>query len=309
MAVANERMNDDDISFFARVALYETPKPVPICFDQADCKHYFFFPTIMLLSVAVIASSFLYNVVSATVESPVLDVTTIYNQQLMMDIMAKAASIASSFFSLFFRILYTVGSWIVWPLFCLMRGLWQSFIVKPVAWSMHLFYTFYPVIMFCFAAVACGLIIGGFAGFAAEAFSSILIAATWGAPAAKRNQLPATTSDQDGSIYSSDRENIEEDEEVQVLTMSSKSSVFESDREKDGFRTPTQRRPSTPLHQRTSPWRQPLSRRSSSSSASYFRPSRTLSSARKRFNSQETWHWSDEEEDDEFPSSLRSFQR
>ncbi|KAI8647847.1 hypothetical protein BD408DRAFT_332977, partial [Parasitella parasitica] len=39
--------------------------------------------------------------------------------------------------------------------------------------------------MFCTAAVCCGVFIGGCAGFAAEAFSSILITATWGPQAIK----------------------------------------------------------------------------------------------------------------------------
>ncbi|KAI9254480.1 hypothetical protein BDA99DRAFT_518514 [Phascolomyces articulosus] len=40
----------------------------------------------------------------------------------------------------------------------------------------------YPVVSFILAAIGCGLLIGFCAGFAVEAFSSMLLSATWGKP-------------------------------------------------------------------------------------------------------------------------------
>lgn len=69
---------------------------------------------------------------------------------------------------------------VIWPAIWLASWCWHWLLAPPLAWVMHVLHVMYPVLMYCLAAVCCGLIMGGCAGFAAEALSSLTVAATWG---------------------------------------------------------------------------------------------------------------------------------
>lgn len=108
-----------------------------------------------------------------------------HQQQQLVQIFTSligAIKLSFSFFHSFFYFIYKCTVTILSPILWITTNLWSSFITKPFQLFMHLAHILYPVIVFCIAAVCCGLFIGGCAGFAAEAFSSILISATWGPP-------------------------------------------------------------------------------------------------------------------------------
>ncbi|KAG1148584.1 hypothetical protein G6F37_002521 [Rhizopus arrhizus] len=72
--------------------------------------------------------------------------------------------------------------------------------------------------MFCLAAVFCGLFIGGCAGFAAEAVSSIMITATWG-PQPKQKKEQEEVEEDESEMASIDRQSeIEEPDESEWLS-------------------------------------------------------------------------------------------
>ncbi|KAG1500398.1 hypothetical protein G6F47_001768 [Rhizopus delemar] len=77
--------------------------------------------------------------------------------------------------------------------------------------------------MFCLAAVFCGLFIGGCAGFAAEAVSSIMITATWG-PQPKQKKEQEEVEEDESEMASIDRHS--EIEEPDESVQSSSSSLF-----------------------------------------------------------------------------------
>lgn len=94
--------------------------------------------------------------------------------------LGRAIQLAFTFFKSMFSFFMTCISTACFPFLWIARNLWSQFVVKPFDLFMHVVQFLYPVILFCFAAVCCGLFIGGCAGFAAEACSSLLISATWG---------------------------------------------------------------------------------------------------------------------------------
>ncbi|CAO3655447.1 unnamed protein product [Mucor hiemalis] len=94
--------------------------------------------------------------------------------------LSRAIQLALTFFKSMFSFFMTCISTASFPFLWIASSLWSQFVVKPFDLFMHVVQFLYPVILFCFAAVCCGLFIGGCAGFAAEACSSLLISATWG---------------------------------------------------------------------------------------------------------------------------------
>ncbi|KAI8142972.1 hypothetical protein BJV82DRAFT_612950 [Fennellomyces sp. T-0311] len=72
--------------------------------------------------------------------------------------------------------------------------------------------TSHPVVPFLLTAIGCGLVIGGCAGFAVEACTSMLLSATWGKP----TQQPAITQqdDEDDASVSADLKHHPDDEPI-----------------------------------------------------------------------------------------------
>ncbi|KAI8876202.1 hypothetical protein K501DRAFT_289016, partial [Backusella circina FSU 941] len=105
---------------------------------------------------------------------------------LTLSSLTHAASISYRFFGTLFYYLFKLCMFLLSPLIYLLEFLWRQLVIKPYALAAHVAHLLYPVTMFCLAAVVCGAVIGGFAGFAAEACSSLIISATWGPEAAEK---------------------------------------------------------------------------------------------------------------------------
>ncbi|ORX58886.1 hypothetical protein DM01DRAFT_1333503, partial [Hesseltinella vesiculosa] len=60
--------------------------------------------------------------------------------------------------------------------------LWQRLVVLPLTLAMEATSLMYPVLLYCGAAIVCGVAIGGCGGFALEAMTSTLLNMTWGKP-------------------------------------------------------------------------------------------------------------------------------
>ncbi|CEP16378.1 hypothetical protein [Parasitella parasitica] len=99
--------------------------------------------------------------------------------------LSTAANLSLFFFKYLIGFIVTIAMYLLSPMLWLFSACWHQFVTKPLDLFLYVLHVLYPVIMFCTAAVCCGLFIGGCAGFAAEAFSSILINATWGPQAVK----------------------------------------------------------------------------------------------------------------------------
>lgn len=80
---------------------------------------------------------------------------------------------------------YSLILWVLWPTIVLSKVIFHIFIYTPYSAVAHIMHVLYPVATFCFAAACFGIFIGGFAGIASEAISSLLIALTWGTPQTK----------------------------------------------------------------------------------------------------------------------------
>ncbi|KAJ8655386.1 hypothetical protein O0I10_008878 [Lichtheimia ornata] len=103
---------------------------------------------------------------------------------------------------------YMVISWMTWPVLFVLGLVWRILIVRPWELFVSFIHVVYPVALFCFAAVLCGTIIGGCAGFAAEAIAWFSITATWGRSAAsiptKRIQAAEERLQLEGGGYQDD---------------------------------------------------------------------------------------------------------
>ncbi|OAD75470.1 hypothetical protein PHYBLDRAFT_166706 [Phycomyces blakesleeanus NRRL 1555(-)] len=99
---------------------------------------------------------------------------------LIVSALLSAASVAYHFFRILFSSIWKLIMTLLWPVSWLVRLCWTGLVVKPAMLFAHICYVLWPITLFCLMAVLCGLVIGGCAGFAAEAFSSVLISATWG---------------------------------------------------------------------------------------------------------------------------------
>ncbi|KAI7905028.1 uncharacterized protein BX663DRAFT_308355 [Cokeromyces recurvatus] len=98
----------------------------------------------------------------------------------IFNVLSTAASLSFWFFKHFFSFFIQIITFICSPFVWIFSACWYQFVTKPFHLLSYILHVFYPVILFCIAAMCCGIFIGGCAGFAAEAFSSILISATWG---------------------------------------------------------------------------------------------------------------------------------
>ncbi|KAI8148813.1 hypothetical protein BJV82DRAFT_589752 [Fennellomyces sp. T-0311] len=111
-------------------------------------------------------------------------------ESLAMIILLSAGSLAWSFFRLVWSGIYSVICILLLPVYYILSFFWQNLVARPFALFLHITHALYPVAMYCLAAVCCGTVIGGCAGFAAEAVSTFTIRTTWGRPD-KRRAAPA----------------------------------------------------------------------------------------------------------------------
>lgn len=103
---------------------------------------------------------------------------------------------------------------------------------SPARWIWHaitwilshiavMFHTLYPILFYLLIVVGCGALIGGCAGFAVEAFSAMLLSATWGSDKSKTRRQGADDND-DATMEKNDdeaerrRQSEEEDEEAET---------------------------------------------------------------------------------------------
>jgi hypothetical protein len=95
-------------------------------------------------------------------------------------VLSTAGSLAIYFFKYLFGFIFQIVIYAVSPFLWIIKFSWHQLVTKPFDLLVYTLHVLYPVLMFFLAAICCGVFIGGCAGFAAEAFSSILISATWG---------------------------------------------------------------------------------------------------------------------------------
>lgn len=138
----------------------------------------------MIESIAIlVAAKEPDNVVNETINNLISDqqvMATTDGLFRIFTVLSTAASLSLYFFKYLFGFLFQIIVYIVSPFIWIIQFCWHQFITKPFDLLLYVLHMLYPVLMFCFAAICCGIFIGGCAGFAAEAFSSILITATWG---------------------------------------------------------------------------------------------------------------------------------
>ena len=110
------------------------------------------------------------------------------NGSLAMVILITAGSLAFSFFRLVGICVYKIISTLLLPVYYLISFCWRNMVTRPFALLMNIGHTLYPVLMYCIAAICCGTLIGGCAGFAAEAIASFTISTTWGRSSSSSSQ-------------------------------------------------------------------------------------------------------------------------
>ena len=153
--------------------------------------------------------------------------------QLFLSLL-DAIQLAFRFFKSMFSFLLNCILTVLTPVTWIAHTVWSNFVAKPFGLFMAAAHIVYPVILFCIAAVACGLFIGGCAGFAAEAFSSLLISATWGPQPVKPKETSEMGSVIEDDLHSPDNQSLieseEEEEEIEqerpTLKSTPGSSIF-----------------------------------------------------------------------------------
>jgi hypothetical protein len=176
------------------------------------------------------------------------------------------------------------------PLIYLLGFLWREVVIKPYTLAAHVAHLLYPVTLFCLAAVFCGAVIGGFAGFAAEACSSLIISATWGPEALEQNkkkrkeQVKEVIDAVDPDAQDDDDDNDEEEEEEYDLF--------------HHFEVQDTGKGKEPMRPRMSSWRD-----SFTSSTSTSKPSPSLirrmkmssTTSNKEDERKSSWEWEDDD--------------
>ncbi|CDH57183.1 predicted protein [Lichtheimia corymbifera JMRC:FSU:9682] len=121
---------------------------------------------------------------NTTASEDELTSTTTTTGEKTTAVLFVAASLAWMTFRAIGIGVYMIISWMTWPVLFVLGLVWRILIVRPWELFVSFIHVIYPVALFCFAAVLCGTIIGGCAGFAAEAIAWFSITATWGRSAA-----------------------------------------------------------------------------------------------------------------------------
>lgn len=161
--------------------------------------------------------------------------------------------------------------------------------------------------MFCVAAICCGMFIGGCAGFAAEAFSSILISATWGPQASKEIEHEENVELIEGLDTQNEglTDGSEDEQEENIYNHDKPSNFFGSTATSSASTTPRNKKGKEPLIPRVESWRDSLSTSSTASSPVLIRRMKLSSTDTKSY-----WDWdednSEEEEEVEFNHHLKN---
>jgi hypothetical protein len=259
----------------------------------------FFFPFFFLISKmnhTMKRTLTLFSILQITVAGN--DLPTLFNDTLnqlvpdnsntadgiahIITALSTAVSLSISFFKYLFAFVINVIQYLLAPFGWLVRTLWSQLVAKPFALFLHVMHILYPVLMFCAAAIGCGLFIGGCAGFAAEAFSNLLITATWGPQPKEQPEEQVFTQDPVPEPLLLDVDT--EDDEPNYSTTT--SSFF-------GAKKSKKARGKEPMHNSSN-----CSSRSSSPPVMIRRMklSSTETPTRRRKNS---WQWDEDEEDEE----------
>lgn len=136
-----------------------------------------------LLLLALFSNAEDDNITSTTLVSNTTtkeDLTSATTGEKATAVLFVAASLAWMTFRAIGIGIYMLISWMTWPVLFVLGLVWRILIVRPWELFVSFIHVVYPVALFCFAAVLCGTIIGGCAGFAAEAIAWFTITATWG---------------------------------------------------------------------------------------------------------------------------------
>ncbi|GAN11510.1 hypothetical protein MAM1_0643d11073 [Mucor ambiguus] len=213
--------------------------------------------------------------------------------------LSTAASLSIFFFKYLIGFIVKITMYMLSPILWLSSTCWHQFVTKPLDLFLHVLHVLYPVIMFCVAAICCGMFIGGCAGFAAEALSSILISATWGPQATKEIEHEEDVDLIEGSSTKEEglTDGSADEQEEDTYNHDKPSSFFGSTApatSSTSTTTPRNRKGKEPLIPRVESWRDSLSAPSSSSSPVLIRRMKLSSTGRKS-----SWEWdenSDEEE-------------
>lgn len=157
----------------------------------------------------------------------------------ILNLFKTAFILTFTFFKAISILAFKFTSIVLTPFLWIFQLSWSILVLKPLDLFLYVNRTLYPITMFCLAAVFCGLFIGGCAGFAAEAVSSIMITATWG-PQPKQKKEQEEVEEDESEMASIDRQS--EIEEPDESVQSSSSSLF---RGKESITTARQQ--STPV--------------------------------------------------------------
>ncbi|KAI9252572.1 hypothetical protein EDC94DRAFT_620998 [Helicostylum pulchrum] len=236
----------------------------------------------ILLSFALSVKADLLQESAATIASDQ------QQQQQLVQIFTSllgAIKLSFSFFHSFFYFIYKCITTLLSPIMWITTNAWSNFVTKPFQLFLHLAHILYPVTLFCVAAVCCGLFIGGCAGFAAEACSSLLISATWG-PQPKKVSVQ---EDEDEDEEEEEMEENEEGEEERVMLNDNESTIHNTTGSISSF-FGQRKREKEPLLQKpkVEQWRDSID------TSPVLIRRRKLSSDKKN-----GWDW-DEDEEDEF---------
>ncbi|OBZ87754.1 hypothetical protein A0J61_04194 [Choanephora cucurbitarum] len=199
--------------------------------------------------------------------------------------LTTAASLSTVFFRSLFSFLFSCLSYLCSPFLWLLRACWSVFLIRPLDLLFYLYSVFYPVIMFCLAAVGCGLFIGGCAGFASEALSTLLITTTWG-PQPTSKQIPTEDEEEEEEPIRPRRQF-----EHRPSSSSSTTSIWDN---KPFFSKKQGKEPLRPT--RVEDWQESLSRPIQSRSASPPVLIRRMKMSSINKPKSSSWDWEDDDE-------------
>ncbi|ORY98074.1 hypothetical protein BCR43DRAFT_490822 [Syncephalastrum racemosum] len=242
-----------------------------------------------LASIALLLLTSTFAAAQEGQQPPYEDTSAVTPTPVAVSILLSSGSMALAFFRFLLSILWSGIVLAFSPFVWTISLLWETLIAKPFDLFLHIVRVLYPVAMFSLAAVGCGLVIGGMAGFAAEAFSSICITATWGADAEKKSRLAAQARPADHLLEQSEPvyvdDEYEEEEEYGDEYMSEKPSWQAA-------------------LGSSSKGKEPLRRGWTDSPAESSR--RTSVSSGLVPDRQDEWDWADEDDEDTFPRLRRT---
>lgn len=237
------------------------------------------------ITLVLLTSSF---IAAQQQQEPYEDTSTETPAPLAVSILVSSGSMALTFFRFLLSMLWSGVVLAFSPFVWTFSLLWDTLIAKPFDLFLHIARVLYPVALFSLAAVGCGLVIGGMAGFAAEAFSSICITATWGAEAEKKSRLASQAPPSDHLLEQSEPVYVDDDYEEE--------GVYGEDylEEKSSWQTAVRS---------SIKGKEPLRRGWVDSPAES--SGRTSVSSGLLPDRQDEWDWAEDDEEDTFPRLRR----